>query len=273
MERHLLLVDDESNILSSLKRLFRREDYIVYTASSGEKALKILHSQSIGVIISDQMMPEMTGVEFLHEAQKVQPDSIRMVLSGYTELKTILESINRGAIWRFLTKPWDDATLKENVSSAFKQFELKYENQRLTNDLKKANLELNINNRNLELIVEEKTRSLQINLQMLQVAQDVLEQLPLGIIGIDENGYIVLANKKAKNYFSYQHKMILGKKGSDIFSEDLLNIINSPSIIQQTISEFKAGKKLLQIHIQRLAPPSQTHGTILILSPSKGKPS
>ena len=273
MGRHLLLVDDESNILSSLKRLFRREDYVVHTASSGEKALKILQSQSIGVIISDQMMPEMTGVEFLHEAQKIQPDSIRMVLSGYTELKTILESINRGAIWRFLTKPWEDAILKENVDLAFKQFELKSENLRLTNDLKKANLELNINNKNLELIIEEKTRSLQINLQMLQVAQDVLEQLPIGIIGIDENDYIVLANKKSKNYFSHQEKMILGKKGMNIFPEELRNIINSPDISQKTLPEFKVGKRSLQIHIQRLAPPSQTRGTILILSPSKDKSS
>ena len=108
MERHLLFVDDEENILSSLQRLVRREDFIVHTASSGLEALEILQTKPIGVIISDQMMPEMTGVEFLYEAQKIQPDSIRMVLSGYTELKTILESINRGAIWRLLTKPWDD---------------------------------------------------------------------------------------------------------------------------------------------------------------------
>jgi len=273
MERHLLLVDDEENIISSLQRLFRREDYIVHTASSGIKGLEILRSQPIGVIISDQMMPEMTGVEFLYEAQSIQPDSIRMVLSGYTELKTILESINRGAIWRFLTKPWDDQLLKENVQAAFRQYELKNENMRLAADLKVVNDELQINNRNLEILIEEKTRSLQINLRLLQVSQDVLEQLPIGIIGIDTNGLIVLANKKANNYFTDREKLILGKEAKNLFSEEIYKHIIDDEMTNYSIPTIDVGDRALQIHIHQLKPPSQTQGTIIILSPTKASQS
>jgi len=268
MEKHLLLVDDEKNILMSLKRLFRREGYTIHIASSGSRAIEILNLQCIGVIISDQMMPEMTGVEFLTEAQKIQPESIRMVLSGYTEIKTILESINRGAIWRFLTKPWDDVILKENVSTAFKQFELKQENIMLANDLKKANSELNIYNKNLELIVEEKTRSLQINLRMLQVSQDILEQIPIGIIGVDSRGCIVLSNKKANKYFEKHVKIILGKQIEDLFPEELIDLINNPKITKYIAPVLEISKRALQVHILPLVPPAQSQGTILIIEAS-----
>ncbi|HET6435093.1 MAG TPA: EAL domain-containing protein [Xanthomonadaceae bacterium] len=122
-ERILLLVDDEENVLRSLARLFRRDGYQILTASSVREAFDLLASRSVQVIVSDQRMAEMNGTEFLTRVRDLYPDTIRMVLSGYTDLATITEAINRGAIYRFLTKPWNDDELREHIRDAFRAHE------------------------------------------------------------------------------------------------------------------------------------------------------
>ena len=106
--RTLLLVDDEEKILSSLERLFRKEGYTILRADSGKQGLNFLKKYTINVILSDQKMPEMTGVEFLSKAKILYPDTIRIILSGYSDLESILDAINKGEIFRFVTKPWDN---------------------------------------------------------------------------------------------------------------------------------------------------------------------
>jgi diguanylate cyclase (GGDEF)-like protein/PAS domain S-box-containing protein len=117
----LLLIDDEQNILNSLKRLFRRENFRVLTANSGREALELLAVNEVQVIISDQRMPEMSGVELLSRVKELYPDTVRIVLSGYSELSTVTEAINRGAIWKYLSKPWDDDKLRDEVRRAFRE--------------------------------------------------------------------------------------------------------------------------------------------------------
>lgn len=117
--RTLLLVDDEPNILRALSRLLRRDGYRILTASSARDAFSILASNDVHVIISDQRMPEMCGTEFLAQVKGLYPDTVRIVLSGYTDLNTVTAAINEGAIWRFLTKPWSDDALREDVRKAF----------------------------------------------------------------------------------------------------------------------------------------------------------
>lgn len=118
--RTLLLVDDEPRIMSALKRLFRREGYHVLTANSGEEALRLLALNQVQVIISDQRMPEMTGIELLSRVKDLYPDTIRIVLSGYAEIETVTDAINRGAVWKYLVKPWDEEKLREEVRHAFR---------------------------------------------------------------------------------------------------------------------------------------------------------
>ena len=120
MERTLLLVDDEQNILSALSRLFRRDGYQILTATSGREGLLLLAKNKVGVVLSDQRMPEMNGSEFLSRVRELYPDTIRIVLSGYTDLATVIGAVNRGAIYRFLTKPWDDDLLREHIREAFR---------------------------------------------------------------------------------------------------------------------------------------------------------
>ena len=122
-ERTLLLLDDEENMLRSLVRLFRRDGYHVLTASGVREAFDLLASNPVQVIVSDQRMPDMNGTEFLAKVRDLYPDTIRMVLSGYTDLATITEAINRGAIYRFLTKPWNDDELRGHIQAAFRAHE------------------------------------------------------------------------------------------------------------------------------------------------------
>lgn len=124
-ERTLLLLDDEENVVRSLVRLFRRDGYQILTATSVREAFHLLASQNVQVIVSDQRMGDMNGTEFLTRVRDLYPDTIRMVLSGYTDLATITEAINRGAIYRFLTKPWNDDELREHIRAAFRAHELR----------------------------------------------------------------------------------------------------------------------------------------------------
>ncbi|EXI79324.1 MAG: Cyclic di-GMP phosphodiesterase Gmr [Candidatus Accumulibacter appositus] len=118
-KRTLLLVDDEPSILSSLRRILRNDGYHILTAESGEQALELMASHKVQVLLSDQRMPGMTGTELLRRACIITPDTVRMILSGYTDLKTVTEAVNEGFIYKFLTKPWDADELRANIREAF----------------------------------------------------------------------------------------------------------------------------------------------------------
>jgi len=118
----LLVVDDDVNVLQSLHRLFRRDNYRVLTAASPAEGFELLALHAVQVILCDQRMPVMNGTEFLSKVKEMYPDTMRIILSGYTGVETVLDSINRGAIYRFYTKPWNDAELRDNVRLAFRQY-------------------------------------------------------------------------------------------------------------------------------------------------------
>jgi diguanylate cyclase (GGDEF)-like protein/PAS domain S-box-containing protein len=118
----LLLVDDDVNVLGALHRLFRRDNYRVLTAASTAEGFELLALYHVQVILCDQKMPVMNGTEFLSKVKEMYPDTMRIILSGYTGVETVLDSINRGAIYRFYTKPWNDTELRDNVRLAFRQY-------------------------------------------------------------------------------------------------------------------------------------------------------
>ncbi|MFL6672758.1 MAG: EAL domain-containing protein [Massilia sp.] len=118
----LLVVDDDVNVLTALHRLFRRDNYRVLTASSPREGFELLALYRVQVILCDQRMPVMSGTEFLSKVKEMYPDTIRIILSGYTGVDAVLDSINRGAIYRFYTKPWDDNELRDNVRLAFRHY-------------------------------------------------------------------------------------------------------------------------------------------------------
>jgi response regulator RpfG family c-di-GMP phosphodiesterase len=122
----LLVVDDDVNVLTALHRLFRRDNYRVLTAASPREGFELLALYPVQVILCDQRMPVMSGTEFLSKVKEMYPDTIRIILSGYTGVETVLDSINRGAIYRFYTKPWDDNELRDNVRLAFRHYWLQH---------------------------------------------------------------------------------------------------------------------------------------------------
>jgi len=144
LETKILLVDDEPNITKALRRLLMQVDqYDILTAESGAEALDLLKENSdIGVIISDQRMPHMTGVEFLCTARELTPDAVRILLTGYADIQASIGAINQGAVFRYLTKPWDDDDLLQVVSEAVRNFQLIAENERLNKLVAKQNAEL-----------------------------------------------------------------------------------------------------------------------------------
>jgi len=122
----VLFVDDEINILSSIKRTLRREGYEIFTASTAAEGFSLLARNSVQVIISDQRMPEMKGTEFLSRVKNLYPETVRMVLSGYSEISAVTDSINKGAVYRFMLKPWDDEQLKEEIAGALRHWRERY---------------------------------------------------------------------------------------------------------------------------------------------------
>ncbi len=154
----MLIVDDERDILQTLSLTFE-EDYDVFQAGSGAEGLTILERQEIALIIADQRMPEMTGVEFLERSIAKRPQAIRMILTGYTDTASLIRAINAGRIYRYITKPWDRNELKITVKRAFESYELTMENQRLLKELQAANERLQTENLYLKQEVEKDPRS------------------------------------------------------------------------------------------------------------------
>lgn len=121
----LLLVDDEPSILSALKRILKREGYTVFTAGSGQEGLEQLASHPIGVVISDSRMPVMSGNEFLDKVRDIHPETVRIMLSGYTDLQAVTDAVNQGELYKFLTKPWEDEDLLKIIRDAFRHYEIR----------------------------------------------------------------------------------------------------------------------------------------------------
>lgn len=138
---NLLYVDDEENNLVSFKAAFRR-DFNVITAESGAEGRKILDSQDIAIVITDQRMPFMTGVEFLESIVDEFPDTIRLLITGFSDIQAVIDAINKGRIYHYVQKPWDETYLKNIINNAFETFRLRKENKFMMDQLKITNEQL-----------------------------------------------------------------------------------------------------------------------------------
>lgn len=178
-DHNLLVIDDEPSILSSLKRQFRR-NYEVHIANSAEEGLEVMKAHAIQVIISDQRMPGMNGSDFFDQVKNDYPDATRLLLTGYSDIQAVIEAINDGNIYRYITKPWDPVELDTIVREAFKRHDLIVSNKELMSRLKEAN-------RDLEKRVEERTAELvKINKEKDRMIGMVAHDLrgPLGNIQV-----------------------------------------------------------------------------------------
>lgn len=127
----VLLVDDEAPIRKALRRVFKYEPYNVLEAASPEEALEIVRSHAVHLVISDHTMPGMLGIDLLRKIRLLRPEVVRVILTGNADLDMAMKAINEGAIYRFLTKPWDNNELLVTVRLALRQYELEEENRKL----------------------------------------------------------------------------------------------------------------------------------------------
>lgn len=216
----LLIVDDDAGVLASMARLFRHEGYDLLLAQGGKEGLERLADREVGVILVDQRMLDMSGCVFFSRARELRPDSVRIVLTGYTDLTSLADAVNRGAIFKFLTKPWEDDDLREAVREAFQLYRVSRENTRLANELRQANAALTCWNLELEQRVAEKTQEALLHLQVLRASQEILEKLPFAVLGIDPDGLIVMANRVANGLLS-EARPLLGELAAEVLPEDL----------------------------------------------------
>ena len=166
----VLFVDDEVNILRALQRLLRNDSMNVLCASRASEALDLLARHPTQVVVTDQRMPEMSGVDFLSAVRESHPDIVRMMLTGYTEINVAVDAINRGEIYRLITKPWNDDELRATIRQAFDHSDLKSEIRRLNQVTREQNFKLQDMNRNLEGKVRERTKQLAEKHQELRTA-------------------------------------------------------------------------------------------------------
>ena len=223
----VLCVDDEENILHYLKRLLRKEDYRLLTASSGTEGLKILEENDVQVVMADQRMPQMSGTEFLAIVKERYAHTMRIVLSGYTEVDTITESINKGHIYKFFLKPWNDKSLKIEISQALDQYDMIRVNRDLHEKVLEQNEELKTINENLETLVQERTKDIEIQNQALELARAVLEDVPIPVIGVSAEGMIVLMNQRAHALSCDGPVIDMGREIADCFSADVQERVES----------------------------------------------
>jgi two-component system, probable response regulator PhcQ len=127
----ILFVDDEESVRNALRRSLRKGDYRLFFADGPKQAFDLLREQAIDIIVSDHLMPGMTGLEFLKLARDRSPDAVRIMLTGQADMDTVVSAVNHGEIYRFLTKPWDDVELQVTLHLAYEKRVLERENRRL----------------------------------------------------------------------------------------------------------------------------------------------
>lgn len=137
----VLYVDDEQNNLFSFKAIFRT-DYRITTAISAEAAVAFLAKEEFHVIVTDQRMPGMTGVEFLESILETYPNPVRILLTGYTDINAVIDAVNKGKIFHYLNKPWDEEELRNTINTAYELYKAREEQKDITEKLANTNEQL-----------------------------------------------------------------------------------------------------------------------------------
>lgn len=256
----VLIVDDEESILAALRRLLRREPYEVITVNSPAAGLRALAEQPAQLVISDERMPEQTGTAFLREVRRRWPNTIRIILSGHSAVNTILAAINEGAVYKFLTKPWNDEELKLNIRRALEQYALEAENRRMANEIAEQNTQLSELNTQLAQRAADAATG-------LDIAQELLDLADVGVLVIDGCGLLVGANHRARDLIAPEADCLIGLAAAEVLSPELQAACGPSSTGEEVrAGELGIGGRLVQwrarpVHAQRTG--DSTRGVIV----------
>jgi FixJ family two-component response regulator len=197
----ILVVDDEEAILETMTFTFE-EEYEVLTSSDARRALDLLDEhQPVAVVLTDQRMPQMSGVEFLTEVCQRHPTTVRIILTGFTDMDAIIPAINDGHVYAYITKPWEPSQLKQVMKRAVEHYELTVENERLLRDLKHANFYL----------------------------ESVMDQLDTGALAVDADGIIQAASRPVRDYLALP-RVIRGRPLSEVLAAHGLDAVAAAAL-------------------------------------------
>ena len=211
MNRTVLFVDDETEIRNSIKRLLRKEPYEVIFASGADEALKILETGDVHLILTDQKMPGTSGVELLSTVKKRWPEIIRLLISGYIETELLMDAVNKGEIYRFITKPWNAENLKKFISEGLAHYDVLEQNRKMMSEV--------IQNGGF-LSTEGSERGTSVN-----CSEEFIDELNNGVLVLDDNLDIVKFNSKAEMLLG-NDSISAGENISTVLSPEIMNFVN-----------------------------------------------
>jgi EAL domain-containing protein (putative c-di-GMP-specific phosphodiesterase class I)/CheY-like chemotaxis protein len=262
-QRTILIVDDEQPIINALCRLLRQDGYSILCAAHAMEGLEILAKNEVDVVLSDQRMPGMTGVEFLRRVKSIHPGTVRMVLSGYADLQSVTDAINEGAIYKYITKPWDRDRLRGLVQEAFRQKE-QADDSRIgvavpalvdagTTQARTRSGHLPPIHKECSAGDEPKAMS----------AQDVLGELGFPIIGIGPQGTVVYANQEAHSALGAQ-ETLCGRSAAEVLPGALALRAGGARRRETSWQGTQAAYRVL---LRPMSLPGYAGGTLLVLLP------
>lgn len=261
----ILCVDDEANVLKSLKRLFLDEDYEILTAESGKEGLVLLEQrQPVQVVISDYRMPAMDGVAFFKQVHERWPETIRIVLSGYADTAAVVAAINEGRVYKFIPKPWNDDELKMAIVKAVERYFLVKANNELNEQLRQANDELSRIAAQLEEKVAERTEELLFQNKVLRHSQVILNILPMGVVGFDREGVLVQRNRFAEEALRDFRHSSLGAMAAEVLPPDwgaMLEEVQPGKVVSRVLG--LAGQQFC-VRGAMMDEPGGQAGTVLV---------
>ncbi|MGE0200155.1 MAG: HD domain-containing phosphohydrolase [Candidatus Melainabacteria bacterium] len=198
MNSRVLIVDDEENILHTMHRVFRKDDIEIITTHVVSDAIAMIQEKEFAVVISDHRMPEMSGTRFLEQVRKTCPDTIRILLTGYADIQSAVEAINQGAVYQFISKPWNPEHLKLVLGEAIRQYNMGQENKVLQTMAIEKNKELSILNKEMEQIVQERTEEVERLNTDLQQSFDATVQIIARLAELHSDAITSHASRVAK---------------------------------------------------------------------------
>jgi response regulator RpfG family c-di-GMP phosphodiesterase len=272
----ILCVDDEPGILSALRRVFRAKGFQVQIAEGGKAGLALLETQPFDLVISDMRMPEMDGAAFLEQVRMRWPDTIRLLLTGYADITAVMAAINKGEIYRYIAKPWDDNDILLIVRGALHHRSMMIEQKRLQALIKQQNIELKELNASLEVKVQERTKDLQqVNERLrsnfvtsIKVFTSLIEMRQKELAGHSRRVadlakrlalQMGLDNKQAQEIFVAGLLHEIGKVG---FEDELL----STPVVMLNTRQLEEFRKYPQRAEAALMPLEELKGAVQIIS-------
>lgn len=258
----ILCVDDEPSILSSLRRLFRSHGFAVIAAESGQVGLDLLDTEAVDLVISDMRMPHMDGVVFLEHVRQRKPDILRLLLTGYADIASITGAINRGEIYRYIAKPWDDTDIILTVQDALDRSALLQEKKRLEALVSAQNEELKVINASLEVKVQARTAELKQANGALQSANDRLKsnfltsiKMFTGLIELRDNRLAGHSRRVADTARRLAHAQGLdNKQVQEVFVAGLLHAIGMVGFDDELLQTPVASMTPRQLEVFRRHP-------------------